>query len=80
MVFVIAIELVIMVVAIVFVFKLAMTVFGTGLGITLGILAIIPYVSLVILLIVNHRATRTLQGNGIHVGLLGANMRDLLPQ
>lgn len=56
----------------VFVFMLATRVYGTGLGIMLGILAVIPCLGFLILLMVNQRATKTLQDNGIKVGLLGA--------
>ena len=59
-------------VSMVFVFMLATRVYGTGLGIMLGILAIIPCLGFLILLMVNQRATKTLQDNEIKVGLLGA--------
>lgn len=58
----------------VFVFMLAMKVYGTGLGIVLGILSLIPCIGLIVLLIVNVTATGILKQNGIKVGLLGANI------
>ena len=60
------------VVGAVFVFLLATGVFGTAIGILLGLLALIPLVGLLVLLLVNGRATRMLRDNGISVGLLGA--------
>jgi len=61
-------------VATVFVFMLAIKLYGTGMGILLAILTLIPLIGLVPLLIVNGKATRTLRENGIDVGLLGAKM------
>ena len=58
----------------VFVFLLAIKVYGTGLGIVLGILSLIPCIGLIVLLIVNQKATSILKQNGIQVGLLGANL------
>ena len=51
---------------------LALAIYGTALGIILGILTLIPLVGLIILLIVNGKATNLLREDGIHVGLLGA--------
>jgi len=65
------------VVGTVFVFLLAMKVYSTGVGILLGILTLIPCVGLVVLLIVNARATGILKQNGIKVGLLGASLSQL---
>ena len=62
----------------VFVFLLATKVYGTGLGIFLGILTLIPCIGLISLLFVNGKATRTLQANGIKVGLMGARMSDFI--
>ncbi len=57
----------------VLVFMLAIKVYGTGFGIVLGILSLIPLVGLLILLVVNGKATGILKQNGIKVGLLGAD-------
>ena len=57
----------------VFVFMLAIKVYGTGLGIVLGILSLVPLIGLIVLLVVNGKATGILKQNGINVGLLGAN-------
>ena len=58
----------------VFTFLLSMKVYGVGLGIVLGILTLIPCVGLVVLLIVNGKATDVLRKNGYRVGLLGARL------
>jgi hypothetical protein len=58
----------------VFVFLLAMKTHGIALGAILGIGTIIPCVGLIVLLIVNGRATSVLRNNGIDVGLFGADL------
>ena len=65
------------VVAAVFIFMLAIKLYNTGLGIVLGILTLVPIVGLIVLLIVNGKATRVLKSKGIHVGLLGANPTEI---
>ena len=65
------------IVATVFVFLLATKVFGTVLGTVFGVLTMIPCVGLIILLIVNGKATSILKKHGIGVGLLGANLSDI---
>lgn len=62
------------VVSAVAVFSLAMEVFGVGVGILLGILTLVPCVGLIMLLIVNGRATSLLRNAGYHVGLMGADL------
>lgn len=61
----------------VFVFLLATKVYGTGVGILLGILTFIPCIGLIILLTVNGKATGILRQNGVRVGLLGANLSQI---
>ena len=61
----------------VFVFLLAIKVYGTGLGILLGVLSLVPCVGLIVLLIVNGKATGVLKQNGLKVGLLGANLSEI---
>lgn len=61
----------------VFVFLLAMKVYSVGVGILLGILTFIPCIGLLVLLMVNGKATSILKQNGIRVGLLGANLSDI---
>ena len=60
-----------------FVFQLAIRVYGTGLGILLGILTLIPLIGLFVLLAVNGKATNVLKQNGIKVSLLGANLSEI---
>ena len=60
-----------------FVFKLAMKVYGTGPGIFLGILSLVPLLGLIVLLGVNGKATGVLNQNGIKVGLLGADVSSI---
>ena len=61
----------------VFVFMLAMKVYSTGVGVLLGILSLVPCVSLIVLLVVNGKATAILKENGIKVGLLGAKLSEV---
>jgi hypothetical protein len=61
----------------IFVFMLAIKVYGTGLGIVLGILSLVPCIGLIVLLVVNGKATGVLKQNGIKVGLLGANVSSI---
>jgi len=69
--------LVVGLIAAVFTILLAMKTHGTGLGIILGVLCLVPILGLLILLLVNQKATTVLQLNGIKVGLLGANLSSL---
>ncbi|WP_298868356.1 hypothetical protein [uncultured Gimesia sp.] len=64
--------LILIIVATAFVFLLATKLYGVGVGIFLGVLTMIPLVGLLVLLIVNGKATQTLKKNGVSVGLLGA--------
>jgi hypothetical protein len=66
----------VLIVADVFVFLLATKIYGTALGIVLGILTLIPCVGLITLLIVNSKATALLRAGGLKVGLLGASVPD----
>jgi hypothetical protein len=61
----------------VFVFMLAIKVYGNGLGIVLCILCLVPCINIIVLLVVNGKATGVLQQNGIKVGLLGANISTI---
>ena len=65
------------VVATVFVFLLALKIYSTAVGVTLGILTLIPCVGLIVLLIVNGKATGILKANGIKVGLIGAKLSEI---
>ncbi len=61
----------------VFVLLLAVKVYNVVLGILLGILTLVPCIGLLVLLMVNGKATTILKQNGIKVGLLGANLADV---
>jgi uncharacterized membrane protein len=58
----------------VFVFLLSTKVYSTGVGILLAILTLVPCLGLIVLLIVNGKATNILRQNGHKVGLLGASL------
>ena len=55
----------------VFVILLAIKVYNIALGIVLGLLSVLPCIGLIVLLVVNGKATRILQSNGHRVGLAG---------
>jgi hypothetical protein len=61
----------------VFIFLLATKVYSTAVGVLLGVLTFIPCVGLIVLLVVNGKATGILQQNGIKVGLMGANLSQI---
>jgi hypothetical protein len=63
--------------ATVFMFMLAVKVYSTGVGVVLGILTLIPCIGLIVLLVINQKATSILTESGVRVGLLGANSSDL---
>ena len=63
--------------AAVFVFMLAIALFSPGVGVVLGILTLIPVIGLIILLIVNGKATNVLRAHGISVGLMGAKSSQI---
>lgn len=65
------------IIATVFVFLLATKVYSTVTGVLLAILTFIPCIGLIMLLIINGKATGILQAHGIHVGLLGARSSDI---
>ena len=61
----------------VFTILLSARVYSTGLGIVFGMLCLFPLVALLILPIINSRATTVLKYHDIRVGFLGANGDDL---
>lgn len=63
--------------ATVFVFMLALRLYGQNAGIALGLLTLVPLVGLIVLLSVNQRATKVLTDAGVRVGLLGARTSDI---
>jgi hypothetical protein len=56
------------------VFMLAMKVFNVPLGILYAVGALLPCLGLLVLFVVNQRATRILRDNGHEVGFLGADL------
>ncbi len=65
------------IIAAVCIFILALSLYNTALGIVLGILTLIPVVGLIVLLVVNSKATTVLRQNGLKVGLMGAKLPPL---
>ena len=61
-------------VACLFVFMISVKVYGTGLGVFLGLLTLVPVIGLVAMLIVNAKATVVMKSNYIDVGLFGADL------
>ncbi|MBN1910196.1 MAG: hypothetical protein JW818_10685 [Pirellulales bacterium] len=57
-----------------FVFFLSTKVYNSGVGIVLGILAMVPVLNLLVLLVVNGQASTILRANGHRVGLLGVRL------
>ncbi|MEQ1905458.1 MAG: GYF domain-containing protein [Pirellulaceae bacterium] len=55
------------------VFKFFIVVYKKETGIILGILSLIPILGLIILLLVNNKATSILRDNGFKIGLLGVS-------
>ena len=62
------------VIATVFVFMLALKVYGVAMGILLGVLTMIPCIGLITLLIINQKATGLLTEHGYRVGFMGADL------
>jgi hypothetical protein len=61
----------------VFICLVEMKLSGVVVGVVVGLLTVVPCVGLLLVLIVNTRATSALQSNRVRVGLLGARMSDL---
>ena len=61
----------------VFVFLLAANVYSTAVGILMAVLTLIPCLGLIMLFIVNGKATAVLRQNGIQVGFLGADLSKI---
>jgi hypothetical protein len=53
---------------------LAMKVYSVIQGILIGILTMVPCLGLLLLLLVNQKATKILKDNGHNVGLFGADL------
>jgi hypothetical protein len=63
--------------ATVFVFLLATKVYGSTTGVVYAVLTLVPLIGLIMLLVINGKATALMKENGIHVGLLGARSSDI---
>jgi hypothetical protein len=63
------------------VFMLALRLYGLGTGMVLGFLALGPCLGLVVLMILNGKATTVLRNHGVKVGFMGAGPSaiDALP-
>jgi hypothetical protein len=66
-----------LVTAAVFVFMLALSLYNTATGVALGVLTLVPLVGLIVLLIINGKATNVLRDHGIRVGLMGARLSQI---
>jgi hypothetical protein len=60
-----------------YVFLLCTKVYRPGVGVLIGLLALVPVIGVVVLLSVNGKATKILRQNGIRVGLLGADLSQV---
>ena len=65
------------VVGLVFVLLLSVKVYHVAVGILLGLLTMVPCFGLLVLLIINAKATAILRNNGYRVGLLGASLSEI---
>lgn len=74
---IIGVYLIVAIAQLAFIVLLATQVYNLGLGILFGVLSFVPCLGLVLLLVVNQKATGVLQQNGIKVGLMGANMSQV---
>ena len=61
-------------VAMIFVILLAVKVYSPVMGILMGLLTLVPCVGLIMLLVINQKATKLLTEHGHKVGLLGASL------
>ena len=68
--------LVVALVGTVFTFMLAIKVYNVGLGVLLGILTLVPFISLIVLLVVSGKATKILRESGHEVGFMGAKLSE----
>ncbi|MEM6690020.1 MAG: hypothetical protein AAF664_11375, partial [Planctomycetota bacterium] len=61
-----------------FSFMLALKLYGIGLGIFFGALALVPLLGIFVLLGINGKASHVLRSNGVKVGLFGVRFSDLI--
>ncbi len=55
------------------IYLLAAELINAGIGVLCAILMFVPCISLIVLLVINQKATAFLQSNGIRVGFLGTS-------
>ncbi len=60
----------------IFVFLLSTKVYSTTVGLLLAILTFLPCIGVLVLLMINGKATNILRQNGHKVGLLGASLSE----
>lgn len=58
-------------------FLLATKVYTTATGVVLGILTLVPVLGLIVLIVINQKATAILKRHDIRVGLFGADSSDI---
>ena len=73
----VVIHVLITITAAVFVFMLSIRVFGTGSGILIALCTLLPCVSLLVLMVINSKATGTLNEYGVRVGFLGVGGSEM---
>jgi hypothetical protein len=61
----------------IFMIILALRVYNLVAGIILGLLMIVPFANLLILLMVNRKATQIMRSNGFKVGFMGADLEEI---
>ena len=61
-----------------FVFKIAITSFPGFVGVFLGFLSLIPFFGLIVIIIINGRATKLLKKAGVKVAFLGVPKEEIL--
>jgi DNA-directed RNA polymerase subunit RPC12/RpoP len=69
--------LVVSLIGTVLVWAMAIKVFGGGVGTLFGLMSLIPCVGIIMLLVINGKATAVLQNHGYTVGFLGVPMSEL---
>jgi hypothetical protein len=68
------VDVVVAIVALLVIYQLAAKVYSQALAVVFALTQCVPCLGLIVLLVVNGKATKTLQEAGIRVGLMGADM------
>lgn len=66
-----------MLAVVVFTARLTLRLYGRWVAILMIILSIIPLVNLIIVLVANSKANKTIKNSGFRVGLIGANIKEI---